>query len=280
MRRIILIAFFAQRRRSAAPRSARRTRPAGGRRAATEPPAEPDIVVLGRSVRELRLEIELAEQTVLARFNDINSDDRFDIHCHAEPRYHSHIEETVCLSNSWREQNARRLVVRPATRARRDRPAPRGIPGGAGVHGTAARRRDAAARYRGPGAPGCSHRAREGPVRFGRARRKTTAVLAIEGARGREHRFAVRREARAPSQSRPRAMAACADGAHLHDRPSQRRRPRTGGRVPRHHGTPALRARHGMDSARALGRLHLGRARQTRHDLRAIRILRAPTRDD
>ena len=33
-------------------------------------------------------------------------DDRFDIRCYSAPRYHSKIEETVCLSKSWRDQNA------------------------------------------------------------------------------------------------------------------------------------------------------------------------------
>jgi len=107
VRRSILIAFSCAAAAFGSATLAQENAAGGsGRRAATEPPAEPDIVVLGRGVRELRLEIERAEQAVLARFNDINSDDRFDIHCHAEPRYHSHIEETVCLSNSWREQNA------------------------------------------------------------------------------------------------------------------------------------------------------------------------------
>jgi hypothetical protein len=107
VRRFILIAWFSTAAAFGSATLGQEDAPGGGgRRAAAEPPAEPDIVVLGRSVRELRLQIELAEQTVLARFNDINSDDRFDIHCYAEPRYHSHIEETVCLSNSWREENA------------------------------------------------------------------------------------------------------------------------------------------------------------------------------
>jgi len=106
VRRIILIAWFSAAAAFGSATLGQENGSGSDRRAGAEPPAEPDIVVLGRSVRELRLQIELAEQTVLARFNDINSDDRFDIHCYAEPRYHSHIEETVCLSNSWREENA------------------------------------------------------------------------------------------------------------------------------------------------------------------------------
>jgi hypothetical protein len=70
-----------------------------------EPPAEPDIVVRGRRW-ELRFELRLAEEAVYARFNDINSDDLFDVHCEREKRYGSRMTERRCLSNSWREQDA------------------------------------------------------------------------------------------------------------------------------------------------------------------------------
>ncbi len=69
------------------------------------PPVE-DIVVRGRRLGELRFELRLAEEAVYARFNDVNSDDRFDIHCRSEKRYASRITERRCLSNSWREQDA------------------------------------------------------------------------------------------------------------------------------------------------------------------------------
>jgi hypothetical protein len=65
---------------------------------------EPDeVIVIGRRLGELRRQIETAELAVYARFNEINSDDRFDIHCRERVRYHSHIRERVCESNSWRE---------------------------------------------------------------------------------------------------------------------------------------------------------------------------------
>jgi hypothetical protein len=66
---------------------------------------EPDIIVIGKSYGELRHEIRLAEEAFYARFNDINSDDRFDIHCRLEARIGSRIQRRFCLSNSWREQD-------------------------------------------------------------------------------------------------------------------------------------------------------------------------------
>jgi hypothetical protein len=79
----------------------------GGPAGAQSPPgADEEIVVRGRSPAELRAEIELARDAVIARFNDINSDDRFDIHCRLEPRVGSKLEQRVCQSNSWRDQDA------------------------------------------------------------------------------------------------------------------------------------------------------------------------------
>lgn len=68
--------------------------------------ADDEIIVRGRGYGEFRLEVERAENVVFARFNDINSDDRFDIHCRAEPKVGSKLYERVCSSNSWREQDA------------------------------------------------------------------------------------------------------------------------------------------------------------------------------
>jgi hypothetical protein len=76
--------------------------------AAGQPPTEApldEIIVRGR-VGELRRQMLLAEDAVHARFNEINSDDDFDIHCLMERRHGSRIEERVCRSNSWREQEA------------------------------------------------------------------------------------------------------------------------------------------------------------------------------
>jgi len=40
------------------------------------------------------------------RFNEINSDDKFDIHCYSEAPTGSRIKRERCVSNSWREQDA------------------------------------------------------------------------------------------------------------------------------------------------------------------------------
>ena len=40
------------------------------------------------------------------RVNEINSDDKFDIHCYSEAPTGSHIKRERCVSNSWREQDA------------------------------------------------------------------------------------------------------------------------------------------------------------------------------
>ena len=73
-----------------------------------QPQAEVDdeVIVRGRSYGELRLQIRIRQEAVFARFNDINSDDAFDIHCTMEARLESHILERRCLSNSWREQDS------------------------------------------------------------------------------------------------------------------------------------------------------------------------------
>jgi hypothetical protein len=67
--------------------------------------APDEVVVIGQSIDDLRERVEAAEVAVFDRFNDINSDDAFDIHCHYRTRYFSHTRERVCESNSWREQD-------------------------------------------------------------------------------------------------------------------------------------------------------------------------------
>jgi hypothetical protein len=68
--------------------------------------ADEEIIVRGRAYGDLRRQIQRAEELVYARFNDINSDDKFDIHCFERPMLGSRIRERVCQSNSWREQDA------------------------------------------------------------------------------------------------------------------------------------------------------------------------------
>ena len=66
-------------------------------------PAPDEIIVRAKALEKLRLEIKRSEEAVYARFNDINSNDLYDIHCYARRQFMSHINETVCLSNAWRK---------------------------------------------------------------------------------------------------------------------------------------------------------------------------------
>jgi hypothetical protein len=70
------------------------------------PAVDDEIIVRGRRGADLRLEVERAENAIFARFNDINSDDRFDITCRLEAPIGSRIDRRVCESNDWREQAA------------------------------------------------------------------------------------------------------------------------------------------------------------------------------
>ena len=68
------------------------------------PPAVGDeIIVEGRGLGALRSEIIRAEELVFARFNDINSDDEFDIDCRMEIPLGSRIPRRVCRANYWRD---------------------------------------------------------------------------------------------------------------------------------------------------------------------------------
>jgi len=66
-------------------------------------PAPDEIIVRAKALEKLRLEIKRSEEAVYARFNDINSNDLYDIHCYERRRFMSHINETVCMSNAWRK---------------------------------------------------------------------------------------------------------------------------------------------------------------------------------
>lgn len=72
--------------------------------AVSEPaaPSEDVIIVREKQLEELRLQIERAEDDVFGRFNEINSDDSYDIHCYERAPRNSHIEKRVCLSNAAR----------------------------------------------------------------------------------------------------------------------------------------------------------------------------------
>lgn len=66
-----------------------------------------EVVVRGRSRAVLRAQIQLAEEAVYARFNEINSDDEFDIHCRRVTPIGSNISRRQCEPNFWREVQAR-----------------------------------------------------------------------------------------------------------------------------------------------------------------------------
>jgi hypothetical protein len=70
-----------------------------------EPHVGDEILVLGKKLEELRIRIELAEDDVYARFNEINSDDLFDVHCYERAGGGSRIERRTCLSNGWRQMD-------------------------------------------------------------------------------------------------------------------------------------------------------------------------------
>jgi hypothetical protein len=72
---------------------------------ATQPPEHEEILVLGKRLEELRIRIERAEDDVYARFNEINSDDLFDVHCYERGNSGSRIEQRRCLSNGWRQMD-------------------------------------------------------------------------------------------------------------------------------------------------------------------------------
>ena len=79
--------------------------PAEGARQTPEPAVEDEIIVLGR-IGALRHELEIAEDAMFDRFNQIVGDQKLEIHCRMEAKIDSHIPQRVCVSNSWRQENA------------------------------------------------------------------------------------------------------------------------------------------------------------------------------
>lgn len=71
------------------------------------------IVNAPESLRNLRLEINRAEENMFNVFNALNDDDRFDVHCEYVRRWQSKIREQVCspayLKNA-QEQEAEMLL--------------------------------------------------------------------------------------------------------------------------------------------------------------------------
>jgi hypothetical protein len=67
------------------------TAPAAGVAPDTE-----EVVVRGRRLTDLRFEVELAQERAYAIFNELNSDDDFDVHCRDERRHHSRATVRTC----------------------------------------------------------------------------------------------------------------------------------------------------------------------------------------
>jgi len=65
----------------------------------SEPPVEEIVVVGDRTLRSLTEELRRAEDYVHERFNALNDDDQFDIHCHRETRTGTNISRRVCKAN-------------------------------------------------------------------------------------------------------------------------------------------------------------------------------------
>jgi hypothetical protein len=74
--------------------------------ASRPPPSGDDEIIVYGSIPELRRQLRHTRDSMFLRFNEINSDDRFDIHCYLENPTGSHIKRERCMSNSWREQDA------------------------------------------------------------------------------------------------------------------------------------------------------------------------------
>jgi hypothetical protein len=58
-----------------------------------------EVIVPGRTPENIRIEIERLETAVYDRFNDLNSDDEFDIHCFSRAPTGSNIPVRTCAPN-------------------------------------------------------------------------------------------------------------------------------------------------------------------------------------
>ena len=74
--------------------------------AAASMPTDEEILVLGQNPGALRQRIRLATDAVYAKFNELNSDDAFDVECRYRTRTGSHMRVRICESNYWRDAQA------------------------------------------------------------------------------------------------------------------------------------------------------------------------------
>jgi hypothetical protein len=65
-------------------------------RVAPQQSAPEEVIVRGRRLTELRFEVEQAQERAYAIFNEINSDDDFDVYCREERKYHSRATQRTC----------------------------------------------------------------------------------------------------------------------------------------------------------------------------------------
>jgi hypothetical protein len=59
-------------------------------------PESEEIIVRGRRLTDLRFEAEQAQERAYAIFNELNSDDDFDVFCRDERRHHSRAKVRLC----------------------------------------------------------------------------------------------------------------------------------------------------------------------------------------
>jgi hypothetical protein len=55
-----------------------------------------EVIVTGKRLAKLRLEVQTARERAYDVFNEINSDNDFDVHCHNETRVFSHVKRRTC----------------------------------------------------------------------------------------------------------------------------------------------------------------------------------------
>ena len=72
------------------------TESAGAEVAARSQERPEEIIVRGQRLAELRVEVQEAREQAYAIFNEINSNDDFDVYCDDERKYHSRATKRVC----------------------------------------------------------------------------------------------------------------------------------------------------------------------------------------
>jgi hypothetical protein len=73
--------------------------------AARPPPSGDDEIIVYGSIPELRRQLLRTRDAMFARFNEVNSDDKFDLHCVHEPVTGSRITRERCVSNIWKDMD-------------------------------------------------------------------------------------------------------------------------------------------------------------------------------